>query len=92
VLDNLGLSGLINCIFVIIDKLEGLVCNLCTVLSFVSDVLDILDLELSDLTKARLSCILATFNALFQREFTSGSSDPTKAFCCIYPIGLVVNP
>jgi hypothetical protein len=85
VLDDLGLSGLIDCIFVINDKLEGLVCNYCTVLSFVSDVLDILDFELSDFKKACLSCILATFNALVEREFTSGSFCPISGCFVVNP-------
>jgi hypothetical protein len=88
VLDDLGLSGLIDCIFVAIDKMEGLICK---VLTFVSDVLDSLDLELSGLTEACLSCILVTSHVLDELEFKSGSSDPLEAFCCFCPIGLVVN-
>ena len=85
-LDDLGLSGLIDCIFITLGKLEGLIC---TVLSFVSDVLDDLDLELSGLTAALLSCILITFEVLVELEFNSGSLGPIEAFGCICPICLV---
>ena len=73
-LDDLGLSGLIDCIFITLGKLEGLIC---TVLSFVSVVLGI---NLSGPIESWLPCIFVTFDALtisdvpVERELNSGPS------------------